>query len=190
MLAWLRPKGTNQNKPWISTRFPRLSHFPVSSWNIGRRRELVISKSLRSLPSQANPSWKCEIQPTMDFHWQVIHWDKGLSSSIKQMSDKTPNAYKWLLCKQGNDWKTWPNDVPHVWTSLQKMGVEGAGFKRSLWRRLFLERAVRPQFLPERFMLKWMISGQSAYNSCKGKSEKCVSRAPRRPEWCGMTLNH
>lgn len=52
--------------------------------------------------------------------WQVIHWDKGWSSSIKQMSDKTPNAYKWLLCKQWNDWKAWPDDVLHVWTSLQK----------------------------------------------------------------------
>lgn len=113
----------NENKPLRSIIVPSLPYFPISSWNIprGRWARWLFQKSLRSLTSQATflVGVKCSLK-CHNLPWQVIHWDKGWSSSIKQMSDRTPNAYKWLLCKQWNDWKAWPDDVLHVWTSLQK----------------------------------------------------------------------
>lgn len=59
---------TNENKPWISIRFP------VSSWYIGRWGSWSVQKSLRSLTSQAplpvgvKSSLKCH-----NLCWQVIH---------------------------------------------------------------------------------------------------------------------
>lgn len=92
---------TNENKTWISIGFPGLPQSPVSSWAIGK---WWFQKGLRSLTSQATlPEGVKSSLECCNLCWQVIHWDKGWRSSIKKMSDQTPNAYKWLLCKQWND---------------------------------------------------------------------------------------
>lgn len=174
----------SENQSWISVRFPGLPHSLVSSWNMGGGGGGHFQKSLRSLTSQA--ALPVGVKPSLECHslcWQVIHWDKGWSSSIKKMSDKTPNAYKWLFCKQWNDWETWPNDALHVWTSLQETwgGEQGHGelfSNRACEDGCFLGGEGKPRSSPERLVGEWMVSGWCVDNLWQGQSEKCVSRAP------------
>lgn len=161
----------------------------------GEMGELIISKKPKITYITGNPSCRCEIQPRMP--QPLLTSDslrQRLELSIKQMSDKTPNAYKWLLCKQWNDGRAGLMMHPMSGQAYRRhRGGEGAGelflngvckegcFWRMKWNHNSHLRGACQE--------EWFLPGLYVIY-VKGQSEKCMSRVPWRSDWYDLILNH